>query len=547
MLKKSLGAVAVACGAIVLTAPVAAAGQHHGGHDPCERRTNGSIEKLLECVDGDGAVEHLEAFQQIAEDNGGTRASGTPGYDASADYVAERLRRAGYEVSIEEFSFEQFSELSDAVLEQTAPVPTTYENLGEPGFATMEYSGSGDVTAAVEGVDLIDPAGTEANTSTSGCEPEDFADFTEGAIALVQRGTCGFVDKAANAEAAGAVGVIIANEGQEGRTENFAGTLGGPGVTIPAVGASYALLEDLTVEGAQAHLVVDAQTETKETSNVIAQSRWGEEDNVVMAGAHLDSVAEGSGINDNGSGSAALLEVAEAMGKTRGENAVRFAWWGAEESGLLGSYEYTGALTEEEIDDIALYLNFDMVASPNHIFGIYDGDGSSFGLTGPEGSDAIEATFEEYYGSVDEPFQGTEFSGRSDYAGFIDLGIPSGGLFTGAEGIKTEEEAALYGGTAGQAYDPCYHSACDDMSNLNLEALDTNVDAIAYAVGTYAASTESVNGVVPEGNGHGWGHGKDKDRDKGHGKDRDRGKDRSDDRKGHGKGDQRPGRSGWDD
>ncbi|WP_144018792.1 M28 family metallopeptidase [Demequina sp. NBRC 110056] len=538
MLKKSIGAVALACGAIALTAPVAAAGQDHGGKDR-EGRGGSSIERLLDRVDAEGAYEHLEAFQEIAEANGGNRASGFAGYDASADYVAERMRKAGYRVSVEEFTFDSFEELSEAELEQVSPVPTVYENLGEPGFATMEYSGSGDVTATAEAVDIIDPAGTEANTSSSGCEAEDFAGFTAGNIAVVQRGTCGFADKAANAEAAGAVGVVIFNEGQEGRTDNFAGTLGGTGITIPVVGASYAVGAELAAGGVEVRVSVDAQTETRETSNVIAESRWGDEDNVVMAGAHLDSVAEGSGINDNGSGSAALLEVAEALGKSKkGNNQVRFAWWGAEESGLIGSYEYTGALTEEEIDQIALYLNFDMVASPNHIFGIYDGDGSDFGLTGPEGSADVEATFEEFYESAGEPFQGTEFSGRSDYAGFIDVGIPAGGLFTGAEGIKTEEEAALYGGTAGEAYDPCYHSACDDLSNLNLEALDTNVDAIAYALATYAHSTEDVNGVVPD-KGHGWGHGKDKD-----GKDKGR-----DDwkRKGHGKGDQRPGRSGWDD
>ncbi|GIG55563.1 M28 family metallopeptidase [Demequina activiva] len=529
MLKKSIGAATLACAAIALTAPSAAAGPHHGGYDPCERRTNGSIDKLLDCVDADGAMEHLEAFQEIADANGGSRASGTSGYDASAEYVAAVMRKAGYRVSIEPFSFELFEELSEPVLEQIAPVPTTYATDAEPGFSTMEYSGSGDVTAAVEAVDVVVPPGAEANTSTSGCEPEDFADFTAGSIALLQRGTCAFGDKAANAEAAGAVGAVIFNEGQEGRAENLLGTLGGPGVTIPVVGASYEIGAELAqAEGAQVRLAVDAQVETRETSNVIAESRWGDDDNVVMAGAHLDSVAEGSGINDNGSGSAAILEVAQAMAKVRGENKLRFAWWGAEESGLIGSYEYTEALSDEEIEDIALYLNFDMVASPNHIFGIYDGDGSDFGLAGPEGSDAIEATFEEFFERAGEPSQGTEFSGRSDYAGFIDVGIPAGGLFTGAEGIKTEEEAALYGGTAGEAYDPCYHSACDDLSNLNLEAFDTNIDAIAYSLLTYARSTEDVNGVVPD-RGHGKGHGK-------HWGD-----------KGHGKGDQRPGRSGWDD
>jgi Zn-dependent M28 family amino/carboxypeptidase len=221
-----------------------------------------------------------------------------------------------------------------------------------------------------------------------------------------------------------------------------------------------------------------------------------------MAGAHLDSVNAGPGINDNGSGSAAILEVAEQMSKVNPRNKVRFALWGAEESGLVGSIYYVNNLSQADRDKIALYLNFDMVGSPNHVFFIYDGDDSD-GVgagPGPAGSAQIEKTFEQYFDSVSVPFKGTDFSGRSDYGPFIAAGIPSGGLFTGAEGIKTAAEAAIWGGTAGVAYDPCYHQACDTYSNNNDYALDVNSDAVAYSVLQYAMNTEDVNGVRGKGN-----------------------------------------------
>ena len=194
---------------------------------------------------------------------------------------------------------------------------------------------------------------------------------------------------------------------------------------------------------------------------MIAESRDGDPNNVVMAGAHLDSVLRGPGINDNGSGSAAILETAIQMAKVKPRNKLRFAWWGAEEAGLVGSTAYVAGLSAEEKAKIALYLNFDMVGSPNHVFFIYDGDDSD-GVgagPGPGGSAEIEKVFEGFFAARGVPFKGTDFSGRSDYGPFIADGIPAGGLFTGAEGVKTADEAALWGGTAGQPYDPCYHLA----------------------------------------------------------------------------------------
>ena len=175
-----------------------------------------------------------------------------------------------------------------------------------------------------------------------------------------------------------------------------------------------------------------------------------------MAGAHLDSVPAGPGINDNGSGSAALLELAQQLAKLKPENTLRFAWWGGEEEGLIGSTAYVDDLSAAESDRIALYMNFDMIGSPNYIFMVYDADQSSFEapVPIPPGSTAIEDVFESFYTLVGEPYDDTEFSGRSDYQAFIENGIPSGGLFTGAEEMKTEEQEAIWGGTAGRAVRP---------------------------------------------------------------------------------------------
>ncbi len=348
----------------------------------------------------------------------------------------------------------------------------------------MSYSGSGDVTAAVSTVSAI-----------TGCVAADFAGFPAGHIALISRGACTFATKATNAFNAGASGVVIYN--------NAPGTLNGTlsssfTLDIPVTAVTQEVGQQLA---ATPGLVMRLKTDTfrgqATTSNVIAETKGGSANNVVMAGAHLDSVNAGPGIQDNGSGSAAILEVAQAFAKVKPVNKVRFALWGAEESGLVGSTYYVNNLAQAEIDKLALYLNFDMIGSPNHVFFVYDGDDSD-GVgagPGPAGSDAIEKVFETFYTQRGESFKGTDFSGRSDYGPFIAVGVPSGGLFTGAEGIKTPEEAAIWGGTAGDQYDPCYHLACDTFDNINLDAFDVNTDAVAYSVLSYAYSTEKVNGV----------------------------------------------------
>jgi Zn-dependent M28 family amino/carboxypeptidase len=463
--------------------------------EACDRRTNNTYQKLLECVTLEGVREHQAQFQKIADANDdpfypGTRAAGTEGYAESVEYVAGLLREAGYRVTLDEFQFEF---IFPAVLEQLTPVQATYETGAFTG------SGTGDVTGPVIPVDINL---TPPRASTSGCEPADFAglDFTgPNDIALIQRGTCTFADKAVNAEAAGAEAVIIFNQGNDPtRLDLIVGTLEPAEVNIPVVGASFDNGVALAQPGSTAHVRVDP-TETRTDVNVIAELPGKNPDNVVMAGAHLDSVTAGPGINDNGSGSAALLETALMMAKVKPQNTVRFAWWGAEELGLIGSTAYVEGLSAAERDRIALYLNYDMVGSPNYIFMVYDADQSTFsppaGVPIPAGSTAIEDLYESYYTLIGEPYDDTQFSGRSDYQAFIEAGIPSGGLFTGAEVVKTAEQAAIWGGTAGEQFDPCYHEACDTLDNVNLHALEVNSDLIAFAQLTFAYSTESVNGV----------------------------------------------------
>ncbi|GIH91117.1 M28 family peptidase [Planobispora siamensis] len=231
--------------------------------------------------------------------------------------------------------------------------------------------------------------------------------------------------------------------------------------------------------------------------NVIAEwTRAGDANDVLMVGAHLDSVSAGPGINDNGSGSAAILETALEVARQNLAPAkrLRFAWWGAEELGLRGSQFYVNNLSATERSRIKGYLNFDMVGSPNPGYFVYDGDNSdgTGAGPGPAGSAQIERTIQDYFTSIGVPTRGTDFDGRSDYGPFIAVGIPAGGTFTGAEGIKSSAQASLWGGTAGQAFDRCYHRSCDTTANINDTALDRNADAIAYAVWTIATATPPV-------------------------------------------------------
>ncbi|HYP25058.1 MAG TPA: M28 family metallopeptidase [Actinomycetota bacterium] len=476
----------------LLGLPAAAAGQPIS-HHPAPP-TSATLRKAVKTRN---VLKHLRKLQDIAFAHGGTRAAGTDGYEASADYVARKLKRYGWKVYLQSFEFLAFTEVEPTVMEQVAPDEIPYENGID--FSIMSYSGSGDVTAPVTPVDVnvADPS-----EITSGCEDADFAGFPAGNIALIQRGTCTFGEKAVNAQEAGASAVIIFNQGNtEERSLLLEGDLGDDTTaTIPAVGTTFALGEELVAaaaNGLRIHLVTVTDAELLTTRNVFGEWRKsGDPSAVIMAGAHLDSVPEGPGINDNGTGVAALLETARQIPRAPYffEDRIRLAFWGAEEAGLIGSTEYVASLSEEEAAAITGYLNFDMVGSPNYARMIYDGNGSAFPDVGagPEGSETIERVFQRYFQRQGLPTTQTPFEGRSDYGPFIDIGIPAGGLFTGAEDVKTAEEAELFGGTAGEAYDLCYHEVCDTLSNVNRRVLGQMSDAIAHAIFRFATGADSL-------------------------------------------------------
>jgi Zn-dependent M28 family amino/carboxypeptidase len=472
-------------------------------------------ETLRKALSVGGLDKHLKELQKIADQNGGTRLSISPGYTASVDYVSRLLRKAGYQVTIQPFTFEFVGETAPTTFERVSPNPRPYTPGAE--FAIMTYSGSGDVTAPIQPVDVIvpmDPA-APASTSNSGCDEADWAGFTAGNIALLQRGTCTFAVKFDNARAHGASAVVIFNEGQPGRQETLLGTLGPPRRDAPAIGTSYEVgreLVEMYRAGQNPVVRVFTQTvgEQRTSSNVIAEAKTGNPNEVVMAGAHLDSVFAGPGINDNGTGSANLLEIAligaQRLGLTKKDTGnhccrqrIRFAWWGAEEQGLIGSRYYTDTLTPAQREQIDVYLNYDMNGSPNFVR--FVGDGSAMG---PPGSDKVEQVYLDYFASQGLATDPTPFDNRSDYGSFTAYNIPAGFLFTGAEGVKTPAQAATYGGTAGIAYDPCYHQACDTYANPNRDVLLQMTCASAHALIVWATTTSTLDhgvGGPPAGAG----------------------------------------------
>lgn len=449
--------------------------------------TTGDLEHLVQV---DNVYEHLENLQTIADFNDDNRAHGTDGYDISAMYVVDQLEQAGYEPEEHHFEFESWQEHSDPVLAQTAPEEEEFE-LGED-YLSMTYAAAGDVTAA--GVPV------NAESMDSACSADDFTDFPEGAIAIAQRGECDFAQKTQNAADAGAEAIVIFNHGEdEDGTGPVAGTLGEEG-DIPAIGASDEVGDQLASVGDDLELtvMVDASVQVDTSYNIFAETEGGADDNVVMVGGHLDSVPEGPGINDNASGVGAVLETAIQQARLDDpNNTIRFAFWGAEELGLHGSNEYVAGLSEQELDDLALYLNFDMIGSPNFGRFIYDGKGEiEDSEPSPTGSAAIHQLWEDYFDEQELPAEASPMHARSDHFGFLQAGIPIGGLNSGVDAIKTEEQVEMYGGVAGEPFDPNYHTAADDLDNINQEVLGDLSNGIAHSVETYGESTLPVNGVV---------------------------------------------------
>jgi Iap family predicted aminopeptidase len=378
--------------------------------------------------------EHLRALQRIADEAGGNRAAGTAGDRASVAYVSARLREAGWRVRRQSFRFPYYRERSSSLT-----VDGRRLRRGER-FRVLAYSDSGRVSGRARRFGL-------------GCARSDFAGLRAGEIAVVDRGDCFFRVKAENAERSGAAALLIANDPGEAAVP--AATLGRVGARIPVlvVDGGVPLADGTAVE-----LEVDAESERRRTHSVIADTRGRGGGRVVMAGAHLDSVPNGPGINDNGSGVATLLEVAEALGPRPPGARVRLAFWGAEELGLLGSRGYVRRLASGTRDQLAAYLNFDMVGSPNARPAVYsDGD--------PRLGRLLRS-------AAGRRLAGASARGSSDHAPFVEAGIPVNGLYTGA-GER---------GPGGKPADPCYHRACDRLRNVDPAVLVEMARAAAEAL-----------------------------------------------------------------
>ncbi|OJD34032.1 aminopeptidase y [Diplodia corticola] len=421
-------------------------------------------EALQAGITTEGLMENLAKLDTIASENGGNRAFGLPGYAASVDFISSEL--AKYNATSRTW-IQDFPALFNRVESITFRVDnTSYYVYG------LTYSPS----TTPEGVTAPLVLGP---TGDAGCTVEGYADYdVQDKIVLVERGTCPtggtLAGRIRPAVTAGASNVIIYNNVP---TKVTGGTLSAPDpegyVSSGFINQDdgQALRDRLQAgEALTAHFQQTQTIEEQQTQNVFAETLGGDPHNVVMLGAHLDSVQAGAGINDDGSGTSLILELFAALSRFDVKNKVRFAWWGAEENGLVGSRAYTASVANTTAaDDILLYLNFDMVS--RGYYGVFDGDGSAHGLAGPPGSAAIEALFVDHLAAQGLNVTPAVFTGGSDYASFMDtLAKPVGGLHTGT----------------GVAQDPCYHQECDTYDNANPTTLTVNAKAAAHVLATLA-------------------------------------------------------------
>ncbi|KAF2242215.1 leupeptin-inactivating enzyme 1 precursor [Trematosphaeria pertusa] len=459
---------------IVVLAVFAAATANAAVLDP--RNNLVESEKLRRRINVDALEEKAQLFERFAYDSPDkNRVIGSAGHDATVKYITDMIKKFPHYYT---------------VTQQPMPLSVGISaNLTINGKETEAYAvglaPGGHATGSVVAIPNL------------GCNATDFPNSLNGSIALIYRGTCVSGEKVAFATERGAAGVLIYN--------NVEGNLNGyslqripatEGEYVPTAGISQAAGEGLVaLLEIGTEVIVDMTTTAKDVTsyNIIAQTKGGDQDNVIHIGGHSDSVAAGPGINDNGSGSISILEVAIQLMRFSVNNAVRFSWWTAEEEGLLGSEFYVKSLSQAEKDKIRLFLDFDMMASPNYAFQIYDGDGSAFNSTGPPGSSEAEAEFTHYFRDIAKVnHTEIEFDGRSDYGPFMEAGIAAGGIACGAEGIKTQEEFEMFGGAAGVPYDVNYHEDGDTTNNLNYEAWIQMTRAIAHVTATYARSFDSL-------------------------------------------------------
>ena len=393
-------------------------------------------EDIKNLYNGDNVIAHIQALTDL-----GPRVAGGPVEKAAAEYIAGEMKSYGLAVEVQEFPIDYYQELATPVLDGYTP---------EVDFATMSYSGSGDVTAPVQAVDLMLPP---TGGSTSGCEAADFAGFVPGNIALMQRGTCNFSVKAANAEAAGAVGAIIINEGNTpDRSGLLLGTLGGPGIGIPVVGTTFALGPELLALGVPVHLMVSTVSYASTSQNVIGTLAGTKPDQgIVYIGGHYDSVSAGVGANDDASGTAGMLEAARVLATNghRTKATLKFIAFGAEETGLNGSFEYVNANFDEVSTKGLGMINLDMIG----VGTILQIGNIDYGVPGTGGNQLKDYTQAKAtaMGVTWEPFVAGE---NSDHTYFEQVGVPAAFLF--------------------ESPDPYYHTSQDTLDKITPANLEQN-------------------------------------------------------------------------
>ncbi|KAJ3034972.1 hypothetical protein HDV00_004513 [Rhizophlyctis rosea] len=461
---------------------------------------------LVDYIRTDAILEHLRHFESIAKANGGNRAVG-PGHAATAEYVISKLKKhTTCEPYIRKFKAPIWSELSPLAVNVTHPWTDTLI----PGIdvRVMRYGGR---SANIPSTPL-------QHIYQDVCNPDTYQGFPTGKIALILRNaTCEPYIIAQQAQDAGASAVVLYNPPDVRYLSNARVRIvewkeGDPLIDIPVLSMTHSVGVALaSAKESSLSIATNTSLEVLETFNVICDTKKGDHDNVIVVGAHLDGVPAGPGIVDNGSGSATLLEIALQLYKSRLtrkiKNRIRFAWWGAEEVGLLGSRHYVRELQSskkgrKELGKIVANLNYDMVASPNGRVGIHDGAtapppirNASLHLTHLL-SQYHNATFPKQHHALSPMYAG------SDFLPFLLAGIPSGGLDSGAGGIKTAEERHLFGGVAGVPFDGCYHQACDTVENVSVELLRVMSKVAAFGV-ERVAGMEGVREWLGRGGGEG--------------------------------------------
>ncbi|KAI1383074.1 Zn-dependent exopeptidase [Hypoxylon trugodes] len=418
-------------------------------------------------------AKDLYSIAELSEPEYGhpTRVIGSAGHSATLDYIYSALEDLGgyYTLSKQPFP---------------AVLGKVYESRLVVGHEVPESASPMSLTPPTANKEPV--YGRLVLVENEGCDASDYpADLADN-IAFILRGTCSFGTKSELAGKAGAVAAIVYNYESGG----VSGTLETPtpnhvatfGLSGKEAGPILKKLKGSEVVDSIAY--IDAEVKQIETTNIIAQTVEGDPDNCVMLGGHSDSVSEGPGINDDGSGSITLLEVATQLTNFNVNNCVRFAWWAGEEEGLLGSDYYVEVLPQEENLKIRLFMDYDMMGSPNFAYQVYNATNA----LNPVGSEELRNLYVDFYTSQGLNYTFIPFDGRSDYDAFIQNGIPGGGIATGAEGVKTKEEEAMFGGKAGDWYDPCYHQLCDNIGNVNSTAWLVNTKLVAHSVATFAVS-----------------------------------------------------------